>query len=114
MPGIIGVECGQITPSGTGNQSYTGFTHLPVYIEFTGGIKGTSSETVTRFSTGRMDANTQRADATFRDGSGPLTDKATDRAFIGLDRNTTIQRRLEFSWVSFDNNGGGLYGFTIN
>lgn len=114
MPGIIGFETGVITPTGTGNQSYAGLTHLPVALEFWYSRKTGSAETINRFGRGSFDGTNHFADCTYRDGSGPLTDEATDRIIIALDRNVSVQRRLEASVVSFDNLGGGVYGFTLN
>lgn len=104
------------TLTGTGNQQYNpGWSSMPRFIEITLSQEGTGADTVTRFATGWSDGTNNRCDAIYQDSSGSKTEKSTTKCIVGWSRvSGTITKTLEASLVSFDNLGGGQYGYTLN
>lgn len=109
------VEAAYVTLSGSGNQSYTGLTALPTFLELTVSQEGVGTDAITSFTTGWADGTNQRTDTTYGDTSGGMTAKFTNQILTVYRRvSGTITKVFEASLVSFDNNGGGDYGFTLN
>lgn len=106
---------GQLTPTGTGLQSYTGLDFLPDYIEIQGAVVGTGPDVQARGQQGIALADgTQRVDYWYADGSGRATDFKANRCIVVCTRNTNIDIGLECEFVQFDDLGGGQYGFTLD
>lgn len=106
---------GSFAKGSTGNASVTGLSFLPSKVTFYIGARAGTTETDNRWSMGAMDGNAQFAISTFRDATGARTKNYTDRCINHFQRDSgTIVEKLVATFVSFDNNGGGDYGFTVN
>lgn len=104
-----------ITATGTGNQSYTGLPFLPKAIIFFGSIISTNPTVQQRAFVGASDdAMVQRAMSAFGDSTGRESERSSSDTLIIPNRATNIDIQFKASMVSYDNNGGGVYGFTIN
>lgn len=99
----------------TGNCSVAGLTFLPAYLRFTISSRSGTNESYVLFSTGFTDGNLNKAHSIFQDTTGARSRYYTDRCISHLVRVTgSITEKIAASFVSFDNNGGGDYGFTVN
>lgn len=99
----------------TGNASVTGLTFLPNYIEFWIGQKTNTSETFTHYSTGCANGTSQMAHSIFQDITGGKTESFFNRCINHKNRvSGTITDIITATFVSFDDNGSGDYGFTVN
>lgn len=107
-------QVGSFTQGSTGNTSITGLTFLPAGVHFTISSRFNTDETINTFSVGFTDGTRQKAHSTFRDGTGAKTRAYTDRCINHFKRNTNIDNDIVATIVSFDNNGGGDFGFTLN
>ncbi len=99
----------------TGNVSVTGLTFLPSYLRFTVGSRSGTNETVIMYSNGFTDGSLNKAFSIFQDATGARSRYFNDRCVSHLIRSgANITEIINASWVSFDNNGGGVFGFTLN
>lgn len=109
------IELGWVTLSGTGNQAYAGLTAMPQFLEIILSQEGGAADSVTRYAIGGTDGTLERCDSIYADTTGGDTEKFTNRTIVGKSRvSGNIVKTLEASIVSFDNNGGGDYGFTLD
>lgn len=108
-------KIGSFTQGTTGNASIGGFTFLPSYLRFTLSSRSGTNETYVLFSTGFTDGSLNKAHSIFHDGTGDRSRYYTDRCINHLVRSGgNITEKIVATWVSFDNNGGGDFGFTLN
>lgn len=105
---------GTFSQGSTGNTSITGLTFLPIGVRFTISGRYNTNETINTFSVGFTDGTNQSAHSTFRDSTGAKTKAYTNRCINHFKRNTNIDEQIVATYVSFDNNGSGDYGFTLN
>lgn len=108
-------ETGTFSVGSTGNTSVTGLTVLPNFLEFTISGRFGTTETIVQYSTGFTDGVNDLAHSIFQDSTGSRTKAYSNRCINHFQRVTgTITEKLVATWVSFDNNGGGDFGFTLN
>lgn len=109
------VEAATLTfTASTGNQQLSGLTALPQFLILTYSQKN-ATDNVAHFSQGFTDGTVQRVDSTFADTTGAKTVKSTAKVLSHYERVAgTITEVIAASFVSFDNLGGGSYGFTLN
>ena len=106
---------GTFSQGSTGNASLTGLTFLPKYLRFTISGRFGTTETVVQFSTGNTDGTNQSAHSIFQDTTSSRSKAYTNRCVNHFQRvSGSITEKLVATFVSFDNNGGGSYGFTLN
>jgi len=106
---------GSFSQGTTGNVSVGGLTFLPSYLRFTISSRSGTNETTVMLSTGFTDGTLNKAHSIFQDTTGARTRYFNDRCVSHLARvSGSITEIIKASWVSFDNNGGGDYGFTLN
>lgn len=106
---------GSFAKGSPGNASVTGLSFLPSMVKFYIGARAGTTEVDNRFSIGSMDGNNQVAISTFRDATGARTKTYTNRCINHFQRDSgNIVEKLVATFVSFDNNGGGDFGFTVN
>lgn len=99
----------------TGNCQVTGLTFLPAYLRFTISSRFGTNETLVTFSEGFTDGSLNKAHSIFQDGTGARSRAFTDRCVSHLSRvGGNITEIIKATWVSFDTNGGGDFGFTLN
>lgn len=111
----MSTKIGNFTVTSTGNKSITGLTFMPNHIDFYMAQKPSTTENFARYASGSANGNNQMAHSIFQDGTGGKTQSYTDRCINHKNRiSGSIVDVLTASFVSFDNNGGGVYGFTIN
>lgn len=100
----------------TGNHSVTALTFLPKGLRFTISAKAGASETsVAHLSTGFTDGTNQVAHSILADTTANDSKAYTDRCVNHYARVAgTLTEVIKASFVSFDTNGGGVFGFTLN
>lgn len=99
----------------TGNKSVTGLTFLPNHIEFVIAQKISTTENFSHYSVGCANGFTQMAHSIFQDGSGGRTESYFNRCLNHINRvGGNLTDIIVATFVSFDNKGGGDYGFTLN
>lgn len=99
----------------TGNVSITGLSFLPTYLRFTVGSRTSTNETTVMYSNGFTDGTLNKAFSIFQDTTGARSRYFNDRCVSHLIRSgANITEIINANWVSFDNNGGGVFGFTLN
>lgn len=109
------MKIGSFSNGATGNVPVGGCTSLPTYLRFTVCGRSGTNETVTMYSSGFTDGNLNKAFSIYQDSTGSRSRYFNDRCVSHLNRVTgTITEIINASWVSFDNNGGGDFGFTLN
>lgn len=107
--------CGSFTRGSTGNASVAGLTFLPSYLRFTICSRTGTNETLVMYSDGFTNGSSQKAFSVFQDSTGARSRTFTDRCLNHLNRVTgSITEIIKATFVSFDDNGGGDYGFTLN
>lgn len=107
----MAVKRGSFTISGTGNTSVIGLSFLPTNVDFfLSGKFGTNDSDVS-FSVGGFTASNQSADGSINGRSRSYTDRCIHHY---KKVSGTINDAVVATKVSFDDNGGGDYGFTIN
>lgn len=108
-------KIGSFSNGTTGNVSVGGFTFLPTYLRFTVSSRSATNETFVLYSQGFTDGTLNKSHSIFHDGTGDRTRYYNDRCVSHLLRVTgTLTEIINASFVSFDNNGGGDFGFTLN
>lgn len=108
-------QIGSFSQGSTGNVSIGGFTFLPAYLRFTISSRSGTNETYVLFSEGFTDGSLNKAHSIFQDSTGARSRYYNDRCINHLVRVTgSITEKIKATWVSFDNNGGGDFGFTLN
>jgi len=111
----VSVKVGSFTPSATGNVSVSGLSFLPTNVIFSAGPRFNTTETVIKYCRGWMTANNQSYDSLYQDSTGSRSKGGTDKSIVVWDRvSGTITDKVVGTFVSFDNNGGGDFGFTMN
>lgn len=111
----MGYQITSFSRGTTGNASVTGLTFLPAYLRFTISSRSGTNETTVMLSTGFTDGNLNKSHSIFQDTTGARSRYYTDRCVSHLTRvSGSITEKIAASFVSFDNNGGGDYGFTLN
>lgn len=99
----------------TGNVAFSSLNFLPAYLKFTVSSRSGTNETTVMLSTGMTDGNLNKCHSIFQDSTGARSRYYNDRCLGHLIRSGgNITEIINASWVSFDNNGGGVYGFTLN
>lgn len=99
----------------TGNKSVTGLLFLPKSIDFWIAQKTGVTENFVHYSAGSCTSTKQMAHSIFWDSSGGKTCSYFDRCVNHLTRESgVITEKIKATWVSFDDNGGGDFGFTLN
>lgn len=112
----MSVKAGSFSVGVTGNSSVVGLTFLPTEITFRlGPVTGVTDTSLIGKCDGWTTATNQSYDSVYRDGTGPEQMAGIDKC-IRLRRRVSgvMQDRVAASFVSFDNNGSGDYGFTLN
>lgn len=108
-------EIGTFSTGSTGHVSVTGLTVLPVYLKFTLSGRFNTTETIVQFSTGFTEGTKNKAHSIFQDSTGSRSKAYSDRCINHFQRVAgTITEQIVATWVSFDTNGGGDFGFTLN
>lgn len=103
------------TPIGTGNKSVSGIPFLPKRVSFYMAQGPSSPDTVAHYSHGEMTSTKQMAHSIYADTTGGKTVSSFAKCVSHLKRvSGTITETTTATFVSFDNNGGGDYGFTLN
>ena len=106
---------GSFSHGTTGDASIAGLDFMPSGIRFTVGGRYGTTETVVCLSDGFTDGNNQVANSIYQDSTGSRTKSYTNRCINHFKRvSGIITERIVATFVSFDNNGGGDYGFTVN
>ena len=109
------MKIGSFSNGSTGNISVTGCTSLPTYLRFTVCGRNATNETTVLYSQGFTDGNLNKAFSIFQDTTGARSRYFNDRCVSHLIRSgANITEIIKASWVSFDDNGGGDFGFTLN
>lgn len=107
----MSVKRGSFTISATGNVQVVGLTFLPTNVDFFISGKSGGNDADAAFSIGGFTANNQSADASIDGRSTGFT----NRCIHHYKKVTgTISDALVATKVSFDTNGGGDFGFTVN
>lgn len=96
------------------NTSITGLTFLPNYLRFTISQKLSTTQNFVHFSQGWTNGTNSSCHSIFQDATGSSTKAYTNRCINHLDRSGTINEIIKATFVSFDTNGGGDFGFTLN
>lgn len=108
------VRRGSFTISGTGNKSYVFFggdVFVPTNIDFFVAGKAGGNDSDEAFSTGGATEDNENAQASIEARSRSFN----DRCIHHYKRSGgSIVDALNASFVSFNDYGSGLYGFTIN
>lgn len=106
---------GSFSHGSNNNAAITGIPFLPTLVEFHIGGRSGTNETRIQRSDGNMDGANQTCISIFHDSSGSRTRTYTNRCINHFERvSGTITEKIVATFVSFDNNGGGVYGFTVN
>ncbi len=108
--------------TGTGNESQTGLTVLPTFIfgfsagEITTTINtvGTSAGGITMGAAASSSSRATAAMASANAGSANLHRMIRTDRWMTFPRFDSATERLNLDFVSFNNNGGGDYGFTYS
>lgn len=99
----------------TGNKTVTGILFMPSSLEFVIAQKTSVNETFAHYSSGSSNGTSQMAHSIFQDASGGKTESYFNRCLNHINRvSGTLTDVVVATFVSFDNNGGGDYGFTLN
>lgn len=111
----MATKISNFTVGSTGNKSITGLTFLPTELDFWIAQKTGTTESFAHLSVGATNGTSQTAHSMLQDTTGGKTESYFDRCVYHLNRvSGTVSGVLSASFVSFDNNGGGDYGFTLN
>lgn len=110
----MNVLTGLLTLSGTGTQQYTGLPFLPKLIMVEYSAKG-SSQNLQHHSSGSCDDSMSQVHiADYDDGTNRRCWPPTTGFIKHYDRvSGAYVAVVDAEVVSFDNNGGGDYGFTL-
>lgn len=109
-----GIELASFTFIGTGSQSVTGLTALPKALLLWLSQKN-ATDNLIRWNFGATDGTISMIDSIFGDATSSKTVKSTSKPYSAYDRSGgTIQEQESATFTSFDNNGGGVFGFTFN
>lgn len=111
----MAVKRGSFTIGSTGNVQVVGLTFLPTNVDFFMSGRFGTDETREQYSNGGMTSANQNVDALFDDSTGKRSRSFTDRCINLYERvSGNITGKVVATYVSFDSNGGGDFGFTIN
>jgi hypothetical protein len=106
---------GSFSEGSTVNHSVTGLSFLPTGVRFQIGGRSGTNETRVQHSVGNMDGANQTCVSIFQDSTGSKTKTYTNRCINHFERvSGTITEKIIATFVSFNNDGGGVYGFTVN
>lgn len=110
----MATRIGNFTVVSTGTKAITNLTFMPTHIDFYLAQKPSTSEAFTHYSTGSANGMTQMAHSVFQDSSGGRTQSYFDRCINHKSRiGGVIQDAITGTFTSFDDNGSGVFGFTI-
>jgi len=99
----------------TGDKAITGLTFMPNHVDFYMAQKSGVTENFAHLSTGSANGVAQMAHSVFQDTTAGKTQSYFDRCINHKSRvSGAITDVLTAAFVSFDDNGSGVYGFTIN
>lgn len=108
-------QVGSFSNATTGNVSVSGLTFLPSYIQFEISSRSGTNETTILRSSGFTDGSLNKNHSIFQDATGARSRYYNDRCIGHLARVTgSITEIIKATWVSWDTNGGGVFGFTVN
>lgn len=112
----MAVYTSTFTIGSAGNKSVSGIPFLPTELEFYISQKfNTPEDDVAHLSIGYADGTTQHAHSILADSTGNHTRVSKTKCLTHYIRVAgALTKTLEASFVSFDDNGGGDYGFTVN
>lgn len=107
----MAVKKGSFTIGSTGNASVVGLAFLPTNVDFYLSGKFGTNDADMSFSVGGFTANNQSADGLVNGRSRSYTDRCIHhyKKVAGAVTDAVVATK-----VSFDDNGGGDYGFTVN
>lgn len=104
-----------MSSGGGTNVSVGSIPFLPAYLRFTISSRTSTNETFVTETVGFTDGNLNKAHSIFHDGTGDRSRYYTDRCLNHLIRSGgNITEIIKATFVSFDNNGGGDFGFTLS
>lgn len=113
----MSVKAGSFTPT-TGNISIAGLTFLPEEVLLrAGAATGSTHSDKILYANGWTTANNQSYDYGFSDGTHWRCQGGTDKCIRLYKWDTGTSAFIEIlaaTFVSFDTNGGGDFGFTLN
>lgn len=112
----MSVKAGSFSPGATGDVVITGLTFLPTELVIRMGNATSADDTsvISRCDGWCTGAN-QSYDSFFHDSTGVKQGRGTDKTVRYMRRvSGTITDIVVGTFVSFDDNGGGNYGFTLN
>lgn len=111
----MATKISNFTVNATGSTSISGLTFMPNHIDFFVVQKSGTTENFAHYSTGAANGTTQMAHSVFQDTTSGKTQSYFDRCINHKNRlGGVIQDAITATFTSFDDNGGGVYGFTIN
>lgn len=111
----MSVKAGSFSVGSTGNHSVTGLTFLPTNVTFSVGARNGTTETVVQLCRGWTTASNQSFDSIYGDSTGFQSIGGTTKCITHYARvSGTLTLKVEANYVSFDTNGGGDFGFTLN
>ncbi len=112
----MAVYTSTFTIGSTGSKPISGVPFLPDEVEFYISQKfGTPEDDVAHLSIGYADGTTQHAHSILADSTGNHTRVSKTKCLTHYIRSGgALTKTLEAGFTSFDDNGGGDYGFTIN
>lgn len=111
----MATKIGNFSVISTGSKSVVGIPFLPTEIDFWMAQKSGTTENFTHLAYGTADGTNQMAHCAFQDTSSGKTQSYTDRCINHKSRvGGVVSDVLTATFTSFDDNGGGNYGFTIN